>query len=143
MARIIEAPGFRDDSTPAPISPLPPNAGVRKQWRFRRNVVIYVAHRGGISQRRLADVFDLPRATIATILKEFDEYNNAPRFRDDSTPTPRRRVPRNATVGMKWRFRRNDVIQVAHRGGISKTLLADVFDLRRSRILEIVTEFGY
>jgi hypothetical protein len=51
--------------------PLPPNASVGKKWKFRRNAVIYVAYRGGIPQRVLADVFDLPRSTIASIIKEF------------------------------------------------------------------------
>ena len=50
---------------------LPPNASVGKRWKFRRNAVIYVAHRNGFSQRFLADVFDLPRSRIASIIKEF------------------------------------------------------------------------
>ena len=52
---------------------LAPNASVSKRWKFRRNAVIYVAHREGFSQRVLADVFDLPRSRIATIIKEFRE----------------------------------------------------------------------
>jgi hypothetical protein len=63
-----------DDAELASFPPLPPNASVGKRWRFRRNVVIYVAHRNGISQRVLADVFDLPRSRIASIVKEFSEY---------------------------------------------------------------------
>jgi hypothetical protein len=55
--------------------PLPRNASVGKQWKFRRNVVIYVAYRGGVSQRVLADVFDLPRSRIASIVKEFMKYD--------------------------------------------------------------------
>jgi hypothetical protein len=51
--------------------PLPPNASVGRKWKFRRNAVIYVAYRGGISQGILADVFDLPRSRIASIIKEF------------------------------------------------------------------------
>lgn len=39
-------------------------------WRFRRNLVIAVAHRAGLSQRLLADVFDLPRSRIAAIVAE-------------------------------------------------------------------------
>lgn len=46
-----------------------PSVGAR--WRFRRNLAIYVAHRGGISQRILADVFDLPRSRISSIIKDF------------------------------------------------------------------------
>ena len=51
--------------------PLLPGASAGKRWRFRRNLVIYVAHRGGLSQRFLADVFDLPRSRIAEIIREF------------------------------------------------------------------------
>lgn len=64
---------------PAPeavrVPPLPPNAGAGRRWRFRRNLVIYLAHRrNGLSQRLLADVFDLPRSRIAAIVKEFAGY---------------------------------------------------------------------
>jgi hypothetical protein len=75
MPKIIRAPRLRDDSNPTAISPMPQNASVGRKWRFRRNVVIYVAHRGGISQRLLADVFDLPRSRIAQIVRYIDKYN--------------------------------------------------------------------
>jgi hypothetical protein len=48
---------------------------VGKRWKFRRNAVIYVAHRNGFSQRFLADVFDLPKSRIASIIKEFEQFN--------------------------------------------------------------------
>jgi hypothetical protein len=41
-----------------------------KAWRSRRDCVIYIAARAGISQRWLADVFDLPRSRIAVIIKQ-------------------------------------------------------------------------
>lgn len=63
------------DPEGAPASPpLPPNAGPIKRWKFRRNLVIYVAHRSGLSQRLLADVFDLPRSRVAAILQEFRSF---------------------------------------------------------------------
>jgi hypothetical protein len=37
-------------------------------------MVIFVAHRNGLSQRLLADVFDLPRSSVAEIIKTFNEY---------------------------------------------------------------------
>ena len=56
--------------------PLPPEASPGRRWRFRRNLVIYLAHRrNGLSQRFLADVFDLPRSRIAEIIKEFAVYD--------------------------------------------------------------------
>jgi hypothetical protein len=48
----------------------PPDAGVTKRWRFRRNVVIFIAHAHGVSQRDLADVFDLPQSRISAIVRE-------------------------------------------------------------------------
>lgn len=56
-------------------APLPPNASPGRRWRFRRNLVIYLANRrNGLSQRFLADVFDLPRSRIAAIIQEFQKY---------------------------------------------------------------------
>jgi hypothetical protein len=44
---------------------------IGRRWKFRRNVAIYsLASKCGWSQRMLADVFDLPRSRIATIVKE-------------------------------------------------------------------------
>jgi len=54
--------------------PLPPNASAGKRWRFQRNMAIYVLHRHGFPQRRLADIFDLPRSSIASIIKAASEY---------------------------------------------------------------------
>ena len=45
-------------------------ATVGQRWRFRRNLVIYLAYRHGASQRLLADVFDLPRSRISAIIEE-------------------------------------------------------------------------
>jgi hypothetical protein len=55
---------------PAP-PPLPPDASAGRRWRFRRDLTIYVAYRGGLSQRHLGEVFDLPHSRIAAILKRF------------------------------------------------------------------------
>jgi hypothetical protein len=63
------------DGTDRSIPKPPPNASVGKRWRFWRNVVIYVAHRNRVSQRKLADVFDLPRSRISAIIREFSEYD--------------------------------------------------------------------
>lgn len=44
-----------------------------QRWRFRRDLVICLAHRqNGLSQRFLADVFDLPRSRIGEIMKQFE-----------------------------------------------------------------------
>lgn len=66
--------GIRLSAAIAPSS----NATAGKRWRFRRNLVIYVAHRQGLSQRLLADVFDLPRSRIGTIIQEFRRLDPEP-----------------------------------------------------------------
>jgi hypothetical protein len=72
-ARYVSSRFNGDMVLPKP-PPLPPGASAGKRWRFRRNLVIYVAHRSGFSQRFLADVFDLPRSRIAEIIQEFRQY---------------------------------------------------------------------
>lgn len=64
---------------------LPPSgAGVARRWRFRRNVVIFVAHMNGIPQRELAEVFDLPQSRVSAIVREIinklknDPVSNSP-----------------------------------------------------------------
>ncbi len=52
---------------------------VGQRWKFRRNLVIYIANQHGASQRMLADVFDLPHSRIAAILKELrTKYGQPP-----------------------------------------------------------------
>jgi hypothetical protein len=51
------------------------------------------------------------------------------------TTDPRRRA---GTVGQRWRRRRDLVIALAWRAGASERLLAEVFDLTRSRVQAIV-----
>ncbi len=59
------------ESPPRPLPELPADASVGRRWKFRRNLVIYIASQHGASQRLLADVFDLPHSRIAAIVKEF------------------------------------------------------------------------
>jgi len=70
MARIKRRPTIHDYSTDVESGVLH-DATIGQQWRFRRNLVMFVAHRQGLSQRLLADVFDLPRSRVSVILKEF------------------------------------------------------------------------
>ena len=74
MTKIVRPVHVRDETEQPRLPVLPPNASVSKRWKFRRNAVIFVAHRHGFSQRVLADVFDLPRSRIASIIKEFSEF---------------------------------------------------------------------
>jgi predicted XRE-type DNA-binding protein len=74
MPRLLHRPTTSLDPVLRSTPPLSPNASIGKRWRFRRNLVIYVAHRNGLSQRFLADVFDLPRSRISAIIREFQKY---------------------------------------------------------------------
>lgn len=47
---------------------------------------------------------------------------------------------RRATVGQRWKLRRNLVIYIASQHGASQRMLADVFDLPHSRIAAILKE---
>ncbi len=59
-------------------APLPAGASPGRRWRFRRDLVIYLAHRrNGLSQRLLADVFDLPRSRIGAIIQAFERFDPA------------------------------------------------------------------
>jgi hypothetical protein len=55
---------------PMPLGPCPSPG---RRWRFRRDLVIFVAAREGFSQRVLAEVFDLPRSRVAAIIKAVKE----------------------------------------------------------------------
>ena len=41
-----------------------------KRWRARRDLIIRIAHDTGVSQRVIADVFDLPRSRVCAIVNE-------------------------------------------------------------------------
>lgn len=87
MAKLRQGPAAGTAIRLAP-PPLPPNASVGKRWRFRRNLVIYIAHRQGVSQRILADVFDLPRSRIGSIIAEFRQYHAEARLPDPHDEEP-------------------------------------------------------
>jgi hypothetical protein len=59
------------ESASIPLAGLPENGSVGRRWKFRRNLVIFLASQHGASQRLLADVFDLPHSRIAAVIKEF------------------------------------------------------------------------
>jgi hypothetical protein len=65
-------PDFRAPEWMPRTPPIRPDATPGQRWRFRRNLVMYAAHRAGFSQRMLADVFDLPRSHVHEILGHMD-----------------------------------------------------------------------
>jgi predicted XRE-type DNA-binding protein len=123
------------------------NASVGQRWRFRRNIVIYVAARAGLTHRHLSEVFGLQRSRISCIIEDLDIYDNkcihgSAEVRQAGSPVSLPPPPLRASVGQRWRFRRNIVIYVAARAGLTQRHLSEVFDLPRSRISTIHKEFS-
>ena len=75
-----DQPEPRDLSLETAATPDLKGMSVGRRWRLRRNLVIYIASQQGVSQRMLADVFDLPHSRIAAIIKELrTRYGPDPR----------------------------------------------------------------
>ncbi len=75
MAKLCRPSTIAEQAALPKLSPLPANATPGRRWRFRRDLVIYLAHRhNGLSHRFLADVFDLPRSRIAAIIRGFRKF---------------------------------------------------------------------
>jgi transposase len=50
---------------------------VGERWRLRRDLAVCLAHRGGLSQRAIADVFDVAQSTVHQILRETSAHADA------------------------------------------------------------------
>lgn len=74
-----------------------------QRWRFRRDVVIYVAHQAGISQRVLADVFDLPRSRIAVVIAQIAELKEERSYVDELTSYGPHAMQRPGTGRGRWK----------------------------------------
>jgi hypothetical protein len=143
MTKIIQHPEILEESSRAAIPSLRSNASVGCRWRFRRNLVIYVAAGAGLSYQHLSQVFDIPRSRISIIVEEFRRFETTlnsehPRLRDAKSGVSIPPMPSKPSRGQRWRFRRDVVIYAAARGGLPHHYLSDVFDLARSRISTIV-----
>jgi DNA-binding transcriptional regulator LsrR (DeoR family) len=143
MAKPVRSILQRADVESVTRTKLPPNASVSKRWKFRRNAVIVIAYLNGISQRTLAEVFDLPRSTVASIIEEISGENSAGcvRIQDHADRFPLPAMPAKISVGQKRKFLRNNVIYITYCHGFSQRTLADVFDLPRSRVFSILGAF--
>jgi hypothetical protein len=112
----------------------------KRQWRSRRNLLIYMAFRQGFSNPFIADAFDLSPSVVRAILRGFSKFEKAG---DGEEPRERRRSPGGGhavppPADLLHRRRRNELIRLGHRQGLSQRFLADVFDLPRSRVAEIL-----
>lgn len=58
------------------------------QWIFRRNLVIYISHEQGLSDRLLSDVFKINRDKVNEIVREMQDYGRSlePGEPDNSGP---------------------------------------------------------
>lgn len=72
--------------------------------------------------------------------KVLSQVEPVPARRDGNRPSPDPGPGRPASVGRRWRLRRNLVIYIANQHGASQRMLADVFDLPHSRIAAILKE---
>jgi hypothetical protein len=125
---------------PPPAGDAPPEA----HWRHRRNIVIYLLRRQGVPYQLIADAFDLgivqTRHIIAYISKHDKSLVNQalPRPRAGATRRFVGDVARGSTPLRRWRARRDAIMRLAYRIGLSRELIADVFDLGRSAVNAIL-----
>jgi hypothetical protein len=136
MAKIVRHPGILEERLFVAIPSLPSNPSVGCRWRFRRNLVIYVAAGAGLSYQHLSQVFDIPRSRISSILDNFRRYETTLNLEHPRIREPRLNVfipplPSKPSRGQRWRLRRNAVIYIAARSGLPHQYLSDVFDLAR------------
>jgi hypothetical protein len=121
---------------PPPASDAPPEV----HWRHRRNIVIYLLRRQGVPYQLIADAFDLgivqTRNIIAYISKHDRSLTNQAILRPRAGATRQfvGEVERGSTPLRRWRARRDAIMRLAYRIGLSRELIADVFDLGRSAV---------
>jgi len=129
---------YRDETAKVPASvPLSSEPTTLQRWRFRRNLLIYLAYREGFSQHVLADAFDLTQGRVRCIVLDLANQEKV-----EITRRPRRRVKLfrwpETSMGRRRRFRRDELIHFAHQAGLSTRFIADVFDMTRSQVSEIL-----
>ena len=117
--------------------------GKRQQIKkkFRRDLVIYVAHRGRVSQRILAEVFGLARSRIGEIVQKHAAIDTDRKKGQHASPLFVMPALHQARAGTRDDGHLRDlVIKIAYRGRVSQRTLAEVFNLAHSRIAAIVAE---
>jgi hypothetical protein len=122
---------------PPPVS----EAGARKLWRLRRNMVIYVAYRQGFSHRFIAEAFGLSSSLVRQINRKMSLFE-----KDKTSREVRRRHAAGGRTTVdrsrRQRLRRDELIRaLASRALIPRAFLADAFDLPRSR-LDVIVQRG-
>jgi hypothetical protein len=135
---------FPDDSQHLSLLPLDSEAGPERQWRQRRNMVMYLINRHGVPYQLLADAFELGIVQVRTIINELAGIDRSPgKRRSVLNGATRRLLGKAASSGtplQRWRARRNAVIRFAAHLGLPRELIADVFELRRTGLGLILSE---
>jgi hypothetical protein len=130
------------------LSLLPPparGATPEMHWRHRRNIVIYLIHRQGVPHQLTADAFDLGTVQVRNIIRIIKRHDKS--LANNPLPRARAGAARRfvgedggGTPLERWRFRRNVIMRLAHRIGLSRELIGDLFDLHRSAVNAILKQ---
>jgi hypothetical protein len=124
------------------LPPLPRSATHEERRRYRRDLLIYLAYRQGLTQQFIADAFDLSVNLVRSVVRRQATYSDTPKEQPQSrarTWMPAEPVlPPTANPKSRGRARRDLMIRLFHHHGFSQRVLASVFELPRSRIADIV-----
>jgi hypothetical protein len=132
--------GKGKEGTPRPVrQPVVSERERRHQWRLRRNLLIYLVYRQGLSGPAIGDAFGLSAPAIHCIVHELALHNK-------EKISPRRRVVekeitrrvRNRTPGQQQRFHRDLVVCTAYRAGISYRVIAEALEVPHWRVFDIL-----
>lgn len=136
MANLDLRPVVDDPLTPLASPPLLCEASPVQKWRVRRNLVIYMAHRQGLSYQVIADAFGLTRCSVRSVIRNLSAEDDTDVAeagpRDPSAPAWERL--RNASPARRRRCRRDLVVRLLHSNGLSQRTIADALKVPRSVI---------
>jgi hypothetical protein len=124
------------------LPPLPHGASPDERRRYRRDLLIYLAYRQGLTQQFLADAFEVSKSFVRDVtarLKAYDDYpEETASFRARPWSPVEAALPRNGSPRKHGRTRRDWLIRRLHHHKFSQRFLACAFDLPRSRIGSII-----
>jgi len=129
------------------LPPLSRHATVVEKRLYRRDMLIYLARRQGLTHQFIAEAFALSSSFVRTVVYRLATFEEKPEDRRRRHPRvltlPATALLRGAAHSKKRaRARRDLVIRLAHQHGFSQRSLAEVFGLPRSWIARIVEAEG-
>jgi hypothetical protein len=136
------SPLLDDETRRRMLGSLSVRRSTAQKRRTQRNLLIHTAYRRGFSDLFIAEALDLSRRLIRQVIeqeeKRLDPGSN-PGSAASTRPVVRGpRLPPSFSASKRRRWRRDLLIRMAWRDGYSQRMLAEVFELPRSRIGEIV-----